>query len=63
MILTAYCVTSVTLDSHIVIPAADATVNIAIPTGKIAAINVANTMPKIIKVRGPETNSALIKSS
>ncbi len=59
----AYCVTSVVLDSQIVIPIAESTVNIAIPRGSNAAIKVPNTIPKIIKVKGPDTNSALIRSS
>ncbi len=63
MIFKAYWVTSVVLDSQIVIPIADKTVKIAIPRGSNAAIRVPKTMPRIINVKGPETNSALIKSS
>ena len=63
MILSAYCVTSVTFDSQIVTPMAETTVSIATPIGSIAATKVPNTIPKIIKESGPEINSALIKSS
>ena len=63
MMFNAYCVTSVVFDSHIVIPMADNTVKIATPRGSNAAIKVPNTIPKIIKVKGPDTNSALMRSS
>jgi hypothetical protein len=44
-------------------PIAEMTVNIATPSGKIAAIIVPKTIPRIMSVRGPEINSAVIKSS
>ena len=63
MMFKAYCVTSVVFDNQIVIPIAAKTVRTATPSGKSAAISVPNTIPRIIKVKGPETSSALIKSS
>ena len=63
IILREYWVTSVTLESQIVTPIAEITVNMATPIGNTAATKVPNTIPRIIKDRGPEINSALIKSS
>ena len=63
MIFRAYCVTSVVLDNQIVTPIADNTVNIAIPNGNSAATKVPNTISRISTVSGPETSSAVIKSS
>ena len=63
MILREYWVTSVTLESQIVTPIAEITVNMATPIGNTAATKVPNTIPRIIKDKGPEINYALIKSS
>ena len=60
---SAYWVTSVVLESQIVRPIADNTVSTATPSGNRAAMTVPKTIPKIIRVSGPETSSALIKSS
>ena len=46
-----------------VTPMAEMTVNIATPIGNIAATIVPKTKPKIIRDKGPEISSALIKSS
>ena len=44
-------------------PIAEITVNIATPRGKIAAMIVPKTIPRMIRVSGPEINSAVMRSS
>ena len=44
-------------------PTAERTVKTATANGSNAEIMVPNTMPKMMTVKGPEINSALIKSS
>ena len=52
-----------TFDSQMVIPIAESTVKNAIPIGNNAAIIVPKTINKMIRDNGPETSSAVIKSS
>ena len=63
MMLIAYCVTSIVFESQMVRPIAEITVNIATPSGNMAAIIVPKTIPRIMSVNGPEINSAVIRSS
>ena len=63
MMLIAYCVTSIVFESQIVSPIAEITVKIATPSGNMAAMIVPKTIPRIISVKGPDINSAVIKSS
>ena len=62
MMFVAYTVTSVTLESQIVIPIAASTVPTPTPTGSRAAMMDPKTMPRMRIESGPETSSALTKS-